>query len=147
IAPTIAQGRVTAWDEHLTSPEWAVTAAHCVVNGAGQPEPKSRFSILGGSLSASDDNGVGEIQSVVDIYIPLAGDIVRPFNFVTLESDIALLRLSGSQKHLNSTQRRAIRLPTASEAAWIYSAYTAVHTAGWGRTAAGPSTAKLQEIR
>jgi secreted trypsin-like serine protease len=147
IAPIIKQGRVTAWSSESTKPEWAVTAAHCVLTGSGKPVPFSRFSVLGGSLSASDAKGSGEIQSVVGVYIPGPNESVKPFNIGTLESDIALLRLSRPKKDLNVSQRRTIRLPTAEDARWLYVGYTAVHTSGWGRTATGADSDRLHELR
>jgi secreted trypsin-like serine protease len=148
IAPRFSDGRVQSWSSEAAQPRWAVTAAHCVVDRNGKALPESQFEVWGGTLdiSAADDRSQGEIQKVLEILLPDGKGRTGPFNPKTFENDIALLRLADPRMPLKAG-RLSVRLPTTREAGWIYGPYTALHTAGWGRTEKGQYSSSLLEVR
>lgn len=151
ISPTFRNQKITKWSSEALSPRWAITAAHCVVDREGNPLDPSRLAIWGGTtdISINTDDSNSEIQVVQKIFLP--GEEtetgIGTFNKRTLENDIALLQLSDSNVDLSSNKRQSIRFPSLREVGWAYEPYTAVYTAGWGRTEALLASKKLMEVR
>lgn len=149
VAPKFSDGRVVGWSSESTQPQWAITAAHCVTGvGTDVLLPTNRFTVQSGALNIESNPPRGELQSVLKIYIPdgiTPGPDYDPF---TLTDDIALLRLSDSTETLGVNARASIRLPDISDVEYTHRAYTAVHTAGWGRTSeGGVGSPSLLEVR
>lgn len=149
ISPNISSnGKIKSWSTEARNPVWAVTAAHCVVDENGNLIDPKRFSVWSGVLDISGglNNSGGEVQKVMEIFIPQSSENIGAYNLITQKNDIALLRLSDSKNELGS-QRISIRFPSIQEVSWIYDPYTAVYTSGWGRTETGASSDQLLEVR
>jgi secreted trypsin-like serine protease len=118
---------VVAWDTRENSPEWVLTAAHCVVDEKGIVEKEGDIYVLTGSLSITDSQS-GEILNVIKIY-------PHPnYDPKTLKDDIALIKLSKPKKNeMELTRRCSIRLPKLADGIWLNQPYVALYTAGWGR--------------
>ena len=147
IAPRFDDDQVSSWSSEATSPVWALTAAHCLFDWNGDPVDASRLSVWGGAVniaSGQNDPG-GEVQAVKKIYLPTSSDVIGPYDPNDLENDIALLVLADSTQDVPN--RQSIRLPTVRDTGWIYHPYTAVSTAGWGRTETGVASDQLLEVR
>lgn len=150
ISPKIIDGKVVGWSSEASEPKWAITAAHCMFDKhTGKPFEIQRLSIYNGVLNIVNgpSNNEGDIQEVRALFVPDGTLGVSAYDPITLENDIALLRLSDADA-LDTTKRGSIRLPTISDVNWVYDPYTALHTAGWGRTSeGGVSSPKLLEVR
>ncbi len=150
ISPKIESGKVTGWSSEASEPKWAVSAAHCMFDPwTGAPYEISRLSVYSGALDIQNgpSNGEGDVQEVRAFYVP-DGTLGTPsYDPITLENDIALLRLADA-KTVDGSKRGSIRLPTIADVNWIYDPYTALHTAGWGRTSEGGiGSPTLLEVR
>jgi secreted trypsin-like serine protease len=149
IAPEFDKdGRFVSWNVESDQPVWALTAAHCLHDRNGNLLPESYFEVWGGALDLSKkDAGNGEIQKVTAILLPGGSSSIGRFNIQTLENDVALLKLAPSTRKISKSSRLSIRFPTANELEWIYAPYTALYTAGWGRTETGYNSPGLMEVR
>ncbi|WP_191971073.1 S1 family serine peptidase [Methylobacterium soli] len=119
-------------------PQWVLTAAHCVVKD-GETIKASELRVLGGTRDLSDATK-GEEQAVERIIVH------ESFNNLTLENDIALLKLSEPAKDIARTLRNTVRLPSIGDINWVGKPYLAVRAQGWGRTAGGYQSPTLQEV-
>lgn len=129
---------VVGWSSSEYRPQWALTAAHCVVID-GKKMDEADLRVLGGTLNltrAAD----GEEQAVERI-------VVHPgYDEKTLKNDIALLKLSQPTKDLDPTLRTSIRLPAIADINWITKPYLAVRAQGWGRTETNYQSETLREV-
>jgi secreted trypsin-like serine protease len=150
ISPKIQNGKIIGWSSEASEPKWAITAAHCLFDPiTGAAFKTSRLSVYGGALDIQNgpSNGEGDIQEVRALFVPDGTFGTPPYDPLTLENDIALLRLSDAGS-LDESKRGSIRLPSIADVNWVYDPYTAVHTAGWGRTSEGGiASGKLLEVR
>ena len=140
VSPMMSGGKVVGWSSESTQPVWAITAAHCVTDGlTGEIKKPDDFSVYGGVLNLQTGPGEdkGEVQHVAEILVPDGTNQGPAYNHVTLENDIALLRLKDSTVSLFPHVRSSIRLPNPREVGFVLRPYTAVHTSGWGRTSEG----------
>jgi len=150
VSPRIQYGKVVGWSSQSTEPRWAVTAAHCMFDPrTGDAFEATRLSVYGGALDIQNgpSNDVGDIQDVRMFFVPDGTLGTFAYDPITLENDIALLRLADAGT-IEATARGSIRLPTISDVNWVYDPFTAVQTAGWGRTSEGGiSSPTLLEVR
>ena len=149
LSPKFSGDKVSGWSSLDADSIWGITAAHCVVDGSGSVMDASSLSICGGTLKISQNSAVcdGEEQAVKNIYIPTSSDLVGAYGPATLQNDIALIRLSAPTETMRQTRRSSVRPPSLRQAGWIYSPYTGLYTAGWGRTETGAASPDLLEVR
>lgn len=112
----------------LLSPDWVVTAAHCVVDDADNVFSPSEVSVRAGSLNP--DSG-GQLRTAAQV-------IVHPsYNPVTNDQDIALLRLSSP---ITGANIGAVAPLLASNEPSLAADGTFATVTGWGATSSGGST-------
>ena len=101
----------------VVSSNTVLTAAHCVIDNAGQPLPSGSFQVSTGAVGY----GGGTISTVTAVR-------VYPYlSLSTLAGDAALLTLT------TPTASPPVRLATAADAP-LYAAGLSALIAGWGRT-------------
>lgn len=149
VSPMFVNGKIVGWSSDSNQPKWAITAAHCVTKrGTDKLVNAAELTVQSGALNIQTSPIQGEIQKVLKIFIPDGTASGPDYNPNTLEDDIAILRLSDSTENINASLRKSIKLPTTIEVDFTHRPYTAVHTAGWGRTSeGGVGSPDLQEVR
>ena len=142
VEPELETSGGVRWASGIVRARYAITAGHCVWdNDRNRPIQNDSIMAVTGQLDLTSNTG--EVRRVEAI-------IPHPdFDPVTLDNDIALLKLSATD---GSVQRRSvrqsIRLPDVGDTHWIAQEYLALIAQGWGRTAEnGASTHLLQEVR
>ncbi len=147
VSPIMNDGKVVSWNNNATEPKWAITAAHCVTDQNGNRLAESRLSVFSGALNIESGFAGGEIQQVLNFFLPDGTNGAFEYDPFSLEHDIAILQLSDPGT-VTDVARGSIRLPTVSDSAWVYDPYTALYTAGWGRTSeGGVASPDLLEVR
>lgn len=133
-----ATRRVEDWSGGNNSPQWLVTAAHCLIK-EGKVIGEGDLRIVGGTTDLGSAIN-GEEQTVERIFL-------HPrYSEATLENDIALLKLSPPVKRVSPTLRTSIRLPNIPDVNWISKPYLALRAQGWGRTEYGYESPLLREV-
>ncbi len=120
----------------LITADWVVTAAHCVTAGNGAPLPTSVYYVQAGITTLSANTGAA--SNVVSA-------VVHPdFDSVTLDNDIALLRLSAPAALGGSVGLIVPLTPAFSTLAAPGATATVL---GWGLLSEGGSLSDvLQEV-
>lgn len=142
--------KITGFTERASQPIYALTAAHCVVSPDGTLLSDKRFTVLSGTseLAKSISSPKGTFQKVIKIIVPTGKDRIGPYNPVTFKNDIAVIVLEPAvNDDVHHTLRHSIRIPMKEDRPHVYKGYTAVHTAGWGRTETGYSSSSLRTVR
>jgi len=110
----------------LIAPEWAITAAHCVVGSNGRPVKPSLLRLMHHEADLRD----GGRLSTCGGYAEVAESITHPaLSDVTFENDVALLRLT-----VGLSAACAQDLPRLDGSPSAAGAGVEVVVAGWGRT-------------
>lgn len=104
----------------LIAPDWAVSAAHCVI--ADLPGQGFQRAVLGRQLANGND---GESIAITQVIRHEA------YNAETNENDIALLKLA------KKSTKKPVRIATAAEWPTLKQANTPVTVIGWGATSEG----------
>lgn len=107
----------------LISPEWVLTAAHCITDGGGNRYPAESMTALIGATSLDEGRRVAVVQAIPH----------EDYSPVTLDNDIALLRLAEAVDAPTVTLADAA-IPTESGAATVI---------GWGLTEHGTAPVSL----
>lgn len=122
----------------LISDTWAVTAAHCTKNSAGDAIPASQMFIKAGANNPSFDGKIYSVRQVI---------VHEGFSSTTLENDIALLKLNGPVNYPNALPVKLISADDVAEGATDPGVMTWV--TGWGLTQVSPEVlpTKLQKVQ
>ena len=126
VSPNIRNGVLIGWRDDHKEATWAVTAAHCVTDNAGQAEAATRFLATSGNVSLISPDRVA--QKVVTIAVH------EDYDPVTFRNDIALLKLESVDSIPDGARRTSIPLADPLDRIWLYQDYAALTVAGWGRT-------------
>lgn len=122
----------------VINPEWAITAAHCLVNEENIPYDPSQIYASGGQLGIGPDAGfTADIEAM--IFHPSG------FNILSGENDIAVIRLKNVVHSENELAIRSIRLDNTDGA--LLSPYNSLFVAGWGKSADGSRPEYLFEAQ
>ena len=119
----------------LLSPEWVVTAAHCVVEDGGSVDDPSDVSVRAGSLRVNS----GGLMRTVDRVIPHPS-----YNAISSDNDIALLRLSTP---VSGDNIGAVAPLLAADEPRLAADGTLATVTGWGTTSSnGDDASVLMEV-
>ena len=124
----------------LITPQWVVTAAHCVIDDNGDTLPPSEIDVVAGEYNRSQNDGTEQQRGVSTV-------IVHPnYDPSSDDSDIALLRLA-SPVTLGASVGVVPLVSSPAHDALVAPGVSSL-VSGWGATSEGGSSAAiLQKVR
>jgi hypothetical protein len=124
----------------IIAPGWVLTAAHCTETDNGVPISAYQMSIVAGA-----DNPASLTQGKT--YRISEAIVHENYNSVTLENDIAVLRISGAIDYPNATPIKLVSASDVAGGATTPGVMTWV--TGWGLTSVAPNVfpTKLQKVQ
>lgn len=146
VSPRTVDGYEVSWPAQDPKAQWAITAAHCILEEDGTTVDAGEIEVTAGVLDLN--NAASGERRKVNMIVP------HPHYRSTskgLENDIALLKLNSSPDvdKLPFYKRSSIALPRIGDVWWINKPYLATYAQGWGATAEGASAGSQQllEVR